>query len=76
MGHSSFSPSILPWFPAVSEKVSFIVAIIIAKISIWSSVKSWWGLGLLWAVSLHVPGLVTGVTVAQGIECVLTIRND
>ena len=41
-----------------------------------SSVIAHLCLGLLWAVSFHVLGLITGITVAQSIECVLTIRND
>ena len=76
LGHSSFSPSILPQCPAVSRQVFFLVAIITAKISLWSTVKAHLGLGLLWAVSLQVPRLVTGVTIAPGVECVLKIRND
>ena len=76
LSFGSFSPFILPRCLAVLGEVSFLVTIITAKISLRSSVITPLGLGLLWAVSLHVPGLISGVTVAQGLEFVFTIHND
>ena len=76
LGYRSFSPFILSWSLAASGQVVFFGQILTAKISLWSSVIALLGFGFLHAISLHVPGHVTGVTVAQGIECVLTIGND
>ena len=74
--HGGMLSSIPCWFPAILSHVFLLVTVITAKFSFWSSIIAALSLGFLWAVSLHMPGLVTGITIAKGVECVFTIRVE
>ena len=52
------------------------MSLLTAKFSLQSSVIAGLRLGFLRAVSFHMPRLVTGITVAQGAKCVLTIHEE
>ena len=59
--------------PSILSHVPLLVAVIAAKLSLLSSVIVALSLGFLRAISLHMSGLITSITISQGDECVITI---